>query len=46
MQQLNVPLGEHIWDCMSSVNASFVNLESIEVEIRTYPHFHSLNFVH
>jgi hypothetical protein len=23
MQQLNVPLGEHIWDCMSSVNARF-----------------------
>jgi hypothetical protein len=32
MQQLNVPLGEHIWDdlvCMSR----FMNLKSIEVEI-------------
>jgi hypothetical protein len=24
---------------------NLMNLEGIEVEIRTYPHFHSLNFV-
>jgi hypothetical protein len=23
MQQLNVPLGENIWDCMRSVHAKF-----------------------
>jgi hypothetical protein len=31
---------------MRSVNANFMNLECIEVEIGIYARFHFLNFVH
>jgi hypothetical protein len=41
-----MPFGKQIRDDLWSLHANFHEFKGIEVEIRTYPHFQSLNFIH